>query len=162
MKISKNQIITFRNQIITLLILGLIFSPFILNYSGFCFAKGRHLTFDEKITAIFNIRNNGIDLIGHLPNVKGNGSEQDFIDVKYIPYSSFEEFTKLNPNCCSISYARGSGDMLGNDFWERIFGYDTGEFITMNFKYRYFYKNEYTVKNVQSENVLTNCGRVRY
>lgn len=123
---------------------------FIMNYSGFCFAKGRYLTFDEKMTAVFNIRNNGINLIGYLP------------DVKYTPYSSFEEFTKLNPNCCSISYARGSGDMPRNDFWDRIFGYDTGEFITMNFKYRYFYKNEYTVKNVQSENLLTNCGRVRY
>jgi hypothetical protein len=110
--------------IFCLLVLTLPIIFFIMNYSGFCFAKGRYLTFYEKITAIFNIRNNGITLIGHLPNIKGNGSEEDFPDVKYIPYSSFEEFSKLNPNCCNISATRANGDTPGGDFWDRITGYD--------------------------------------
>jgi hypothetical protein len=104
----KKRIMTIsKNQIIALLILSLVLTPFIMNYSGFCFAKGRYLTFDEKKSAIFNEINNSAKLTTQLPIVKGNGSEQDYIDIKYIPYSSFEEFSKLNPNCCGINLLKG-------------------------------------------------------
>jgi hypothetical protein len=158
MKITKNQLLDFRDQLIPLLILGLILSPFILNSSGFCFAKGRYLTFDEKMTAVFTEINNNAKLTTQLPIIKGN--EEVYIDIKYIPYKSFEEFSKLNPNCCKVSATRENGDTLGGDFWDRITGRDNGEFITMNFKYRYFDKNGYDEKSFKAEKVLTNCGRV--
>ncbi len=158
MKISRNQLLDFRDRLIPFLILGLIFGPFILNYSGFCFAKGKYLSFDDKLKIVFNLNNNSSILINRLSIDNRKQDQKDYLDVKYISYTSFEEFSKLNPNCCKISIR--SGDQRGSDFWDRIFGYDTGEFVEIKFKFRYFDKNGYAEKTTSREAYLTNCGRI--
>ncbi|MEH2285670.1 MAG: hypothetical protein V7K90_30880 [Nostoc sp.] len=121
-----------------------------LNYSGFCFAKMRYLSDDEKLRIAFNY-NNREDT---LPvNVDGK--------IKYyehIKYASFDEYIKENPDCCSINPG-GPYEIRHSSFLDRIFGYDARDVIVINFKVRYLDENgNKRVFETRFENTLQNCG----
>jgi len=128
----------------------------IMNYSGFCFAEKRYLSYDEKIRIVFNHYN--------LQSQRTTEIWDDFnkkIKVKYLPYTSFEEFLKLNPNCCGINLSKGY-DLPPPEFLDRITGYHSGEVIDRNFKFRYASENGYIERKGSGGTILTNCGRVKY
>jgi hypothetical protein len=121
-----------------------------LNATGFCFKEFRYLSYDEKIRIVFKSHN-------YYPFVRIN--DESF---KKIPYKSFEEFTKENPNCCNINLHEGN-DLPPPNFWDRIIGYHSSETITMNYKDRFLDKSGHSrVVRYKSINVLTNCGQVKY
>jgi hypothetical protein len=86
-----------------------------MNYSGFCFAKTRYLTDDEKILLAFNSTNRLTER-----RITVDGGKTHSV-VKTIPYGSFEEFRKENPNCCTILVDKVRGFPSSN-FFDRIIG----------------------------------------
>ncbi len=149
-------------QIIILLIVGIPLSVLTYigakNYSGFCFAQNRYLTHDEKILIVFNHVNRATKM-----RIGGNGGK-NYSDVKTIPYGSFEEFTKENPNCCEVDVKGRYGfEIPPPDFFDRITGYNANEIITINYKFHYINKNgRDNTHYIEGYQVLTNCGRVKY
>ncbi|MFN6515749.1 MAG: hypothetical protein RMY29_014805 [Nostoc sp. CreGUA01] len=92
-----------------LTILSIYFS---LNYSGFCFAKMRYLSDEERFRMVFDYQNERTDLL-NIANVEGS-------IYNYIKYASFDEYIKENPDCCSINPG-GSYDIGQASFLDRIF-----------------------------------------
>ncbi|AFY73925.1 hypothetical protein Syn7502_01892 [Synechococcus sp. PCC 7502] len=100
-----------KRHIIFGLVIVLICIPLAFNYSGFCFEKGRYLTNTEKFRAVFEEVNQygkpsmffseGND-DGKLISMLPFGNNRKLIEVKYISYKNFEEFLRLNPNCCDV------------------------------------------------------------
>jgi hypothetical protein len=129
----------------------------IINYSGFCFAKRRYLSYEEKILIVFN----HVNLLSQTTTEISVGKDDMKIKVKYIPYTSFEEFSKLNPNCCGINLNKGY-ELPRPEFMDRITGYRSGEIIDINFKFRYASENGYIERQGSGGHILTNCGRVIY
>ncbi|MBN3890801.1 MAG: hypothetical protein HWQ43_17140 [Nostoc sp. JL31] len=122
-------------------ILSIYFS---LNYSGFCFAKMRYLSDEERFGMVFDYQNERTDL--------GRSS------YNYIKYASFDEYIKENPDCCSINPG-GPYEIRHSSFLDRIFGYDARDVIVMNFKVRYLDENgKKRVFETHFENTLQNCG----
>ena len=129
-----------------------VVASFGLNYSGFCFAEKRYLSKEEKIRAVFNYQNNRGDLLKFVDNANPK---------EYIKYKSFEEFLAENPDCCHINPG-GPYGVPPSSFWDRIFGFDSGDVVVVDFKVRYLdEKGNHGFEEVQFENFLTNCGKVR-
>jgi len=156
MKISRTHII-----VISILSLPLAYLTYLggMNYSGYCFEKNRYLTFDDKVRVMFNhIDRDNV----YLP--VGN----EWIKFKALPYISFEEYLKENPDCCSlipidhpISPAKELG-LAPPNFLERITGDHSGEVITVKFRLNYFDRSgQLTFKDREYSRVLTNCGNIR-
>lgn len=126
-----------------------------MNYSGFCFAKMKYLTYDEKVLIVFNINNQGKFFY---KKTRVGGHTVAVESFEKIPYRSFEHYQKENPNCCEVRPSK-SDDSPERDFFDSITGFHSGEVITINFKYRY-YDVDGTVKvwDGQSQRTLTNCG----
>jgi hypothetical protein len=168
MQILKNFIIKIRvKHIIVLLGLGSLGIPLlnliyggIMNYSGYCSEKKRYLTFDDKIQIVFEVINN-YDKTYFLIDNKPSG-------FKTLPYHSFEEYLKENPDCCSIipiDDPTSPAEKLSlppSNFLERITGDHSGEVIAINYRLNYFDRDgKLTFKNEKYFSVLTNCGNVR-
>ncbi|MFN6537665.1 MAG: hypothetical protein RM021_015015 [Nostoc sp. EkiNYC01] len=106
--------------------LTVLFAYFGLNYSGFCFAKMRYLSDEERFRMVFDYQNERTDL--------GRST------YNYIKYASFDEYIKENPDCCSINPG-GPYEIRQSSFLDRIFGYDARDVIVINFKVRYIDEN---------------------
>ncbi len=120
-----------------------------LNYSGFCFAQMRYLSDEEKIRSVFDTQNARKSLYT-------NGLRE------HIKYKSFDEHIKENPDCCKINPKR-SHDVPSPSFVDRIFGFNSGDFIFIDFKVRYVdEKGKQRVKEFSFENAVQNCGKVRW
>ena len=122
-----------------------------LNYSGFCMAKMRYLSDEEKIKGIFEYQNNRNKLPVDLPGLVTR-------DFHHIKYKSFEEFIQENPDCCVINPG-GSYDIPPPLLLERISGYNSGDLVVINFKVRYLdHQDNKKIGNYVFKNYITNCG----
>ncbi len=131
---------------------GSIFGYFGLNYSGFCFAQMRYLSDEEKLRLAFNSINNAEELAVEIKDGK-------IVDREHIPYKSFDEYIKENPDCCKINPPGGS-DLPPPRFSDRIFGYHSGELIVINFKVRYIDdEGKQRIKEIRIPKTLQNCGK---
>ncbi len=121
-----------------------------LNYSGFCFAQMRYLSDEEKIRSVFDYQNARSEL------------PINFKYYEHIKYESFDEYIKENPDCCKINSKRGH-DVPVPWFLDRIFGFNSGDFIFIDFKMRYVdEKGKQRIKTLNFENAVQNCGKVRW
>jgi hypothetical protein len=88
-----------------------------------------------------------------------------FESYEQIKYESFEQFMKMNPNCCAIVPGRLKDrrrEAWLSYLWNRITGYNSGEVIVMTFTVRYLDENgEQRTQKVTTQNVLKNCGKVK-
>jgi hypothetical protein len=126
-----------------------------LNYSGFCFAKMRYISDEEKFQSAFDFQNNRNKIFATIP-----GKKEQFYD--YIKYENFDEYIKENPDCCSIN-SGGAYDLPRPHFLDRIFGFDAGNAIVINFKARYLDENgKQRLKAYQVAHVVQNCGKVKW
>ncbi|MBC1235979.1 hypothetical protein [Nostoc sp. 2RC] len=124
--------------------LSVLFAYFGLNYSGFCFAKMRYLSDEERFRMVFDYQNERTDL--------GRSS------YNYIKYESFDEYIKENPDCCSINPG-GPYEIRQASFLNRIFGYDAPDVIVIKFKVRYLDETgNKRAFETHFENTLQNCG----
>lgn len=142
-----------RNKILFLtLFLGIplaIFGYFGLNYSGFCFAQMRYLSDEEKLRSVFEYQN-------ARKYLHANGLRE------HIKYGSFDEYIKENLDCCKINSEK-THDVPVPWFSDRIFGFNSGDFIFTDFKVRYVdEKGKQRTKEVRFENAVQNCGKVRW
>ncbi|MFN6569122.1 hypothetical protein [Dendronalium sp. ChiSLP03b] len=124
---------------------------FSLNYSGFCFAKMRYLSDEEKIKLAFYSLNNAEKL-----RIQIAGKMED---RKFIKYKSFEEYIKENPDCCTISPPGGT-ETPSDSFLTRILGLHSGEGIRIKFKVRYLDENGLErFQEITTGIALQNCGK---
>jgi hypothetical protein len=166
MQILKSFIIKIRvKHIIVLLVLGLLGVPLlnliyggIMNYSGYCFAENRYLTADEKIRITFNHINSKPKTTIRI----GEGSNSVVKSFERIPYSSFEEYVKQNPDCCSVG-KKVFSDLPPPDFFDRISGYNSEKIVVLNYKSNYFDTEINSLNAVEFTfyYVLTNCGNIK-
>jgi len=156
MKISRTHII-----VISILSLPLAYLTYLggMNYSGYCFAEDQYLTTDEKIRIAFNHINNKRTRTGLRIREGENSVVKSF---EHIPYISFEEYLKANPDCCSVGKSVFS-DLAPPDFFDRITGYNSAKVVALNFKINYYDPEIRTVNNVEKTfyYLLTNCGKIR-
>ncbi len=135
---------------IPLTLLSIFYS---LNYSGFCFAKMRYLSDEEKLRIVFNY----INREDELPGIKKS--------YKHIKYASFDEYIKENPNCCSINHGEAykiaqSSFLPEISFLDTITGLGFHDLIVINFKVRYLDENgNQRIEETRFGNTLRNCGR---
>lgn len=146
-----------RNKILLLtLYLGIplaIFGYFGLNHSGFCFAQMRYLSDEEKIRLAFNSINNAEKLAVQI-------KDGQTVYREHIPYKSFDEYFKENPDCCKIQPLEGS-KFAPPWFLERIFGFYSGEIIVTNFKVRYIDdEGKRRIQEIHVAESLENCGNI--
>jgi hypothetical protein len=148
-RLSRKYIIIF----LFFLIFGIPLTIFLgylgMNYSGFCFARMRYVTAEEKLKLVFDYQN----ARRFLP------LEHDL--VEHIKYESFSKYIQLYPNCCSVNPG-GPYDIPPTSLIERVFGYDSGDVVVIDFNVKYSDDSgRQHVEQVQFENFLTNCGDVR-
>jgi hypothetical protein len=135
--------------------LGVLVTYFGLNYSGFCFAKMRYLTNDEKIRIVFDYQNNREEI----PIETERKGTQYY---SQIPYNTFEEFIVNNPDCCQVNPG-GGYDLPPPDFLDRITGYNAGDAIVLNYKIRYLDDNgRPRSTTMKLESALQNCGKAKW
>lgn len=135
---------------VVLLIISIYFG---LNYSGFCFAEQRYLSDEEKIRAVFDYQNSRDTLpIDNFPGIEY---------PKHIKYKSFDEYIALYPECCSVNLG-GPYEIPPRKFLDRIFGYNSGDVVVINFQVRYLDENG-SLKTGENrfDNYLQNCGKPR-
>lgn len=129
-------------------VLLILFVYYGLNYSGFCFAEKRYLSDEEKIRAEFDYQNSRDTLpLDNPPN------------SEHIKYKSFDEYIALYPKCCAVNPG-GSYEVSPVEFLDRIFGYNSGDVVVINFQVRYLDENG-SLKTVENryENYSRNCGK---
>ena len=123
---------------------------FSLNYSGFCFAEMRYLSDEEKIKLVFDYQNNR----QFLPLEHAN--------VEHVKYESFDQYSRIYPDCCAVNPG-GAYGAPPSSFVERILGYDSNDIVVINFNIRYHDESGHQhIEETLFENVLANCGRLRY
>jgi hypothetical protein len=144
-------------------VLLIIFIYFGLNYSGFCFAEMRYLSDEEKIRAVFDYQNSRNTLpLDNAPDPKHVKDKSfDGYNLAHIKYKSFDEYIALYPECCSVNPG-GPYEVPPAKFLDRIFGYNSGDVVVINFHVRYLDENG-SLKTVENrfENYLQNCGQPR-
>ncbi len=125
-----------------------------LNYSGFCFAKMRYLSDEEKIRSVFVSQNERTTISVYTP---GKGTES----YQHIKYKSFDEYLKENPDCCAVNPGPPYETPPAR-FLDRIFGYHSGDDVVIKFKVRYLDENsQQKSMETRFENNVQNCGKVR-
>lgn len=129
--------ITYNAYILnSLLIIGIFLTflsvYFIINYSGFCFAKMRYLSDQEKIKSAFDYHN-----FNRIPQKLADKNKQNY---KYIEYESFDKYYKENSDCCQINPG-GPYELPPPSLWDRLLGYHSGDVIVINYKARYLDRN---------------------
>ena len=143
-----------------LLILSVYFS---LNYSGFCFAEMRYLSNEEKIRAEFDYQNSRDTLPLDSPPDPKQVKDKSFdgYNLAHIKYKSFDEYIALYPECCSVNPG-GPYEVSPTEFLDRIFGYNSGDVVVINFQVRYLDENG-SLKTVENrfENYSPNCAQSR-
>lgn len=154
--------------------LGLCTSIAALNYSGYCFDQSRYLTDDERIRS-------GIDAVlgnyamirfvpGEMPkrgslapthrNFRGaNWKGVEIAKEQLVPYRDLDEFTALNPDCCSFGRRGLYTDVSDTPFLMKLTGSSAGFF---NARYQIRYRD--AAGQIQSRSTgttyhYTNCGR---
>jgi len=135
----------------------LFFSPLIvlalvliLNLTGFCWQKFKYLSYQEKVEAIYT-------QINKLDTVRIGDSD---IRYKRIPYSSFEEFNRENPNCCETNF-QGSGEQALPNFFDSLTGFHF-ERVRLSIKDYYEVNGvKYLNSSKNPDNVvgLKSCGK---
>lgn len=134
--------------------LGVSFALFLiyagLNYSGFCFAKMRYLSDEDKFKKyFFEIVQRDTILINEGQN------------YKRIKYESFEEFMESNPDCCAMVPSPGAYKTA--NFWPRITGFHSGEVTVMNYTIYYLDENgEQRSLESKMKVIQQNCGQRWY
>jgi hypothetical protein len=143
----------YRIIIIILIVLSIVVTGGTLNYTGFCFAKSRWLSSEEKMQAAFDAINKGNMAIA---NAAAKENDESF----YIPYVDFDEFIKTNPNCCEINPS--PTDLRAPvGFWRSVFGNDYDVVVV---RYVARYMNEQGVKwtrYIVEPTAVKSCGYVR-
>ena len=113
----------------------------------------RYLSDEEKLRLLFNDLNQAKEF--SVPTKNGQT-----VDREHIPYKSFDEYIKENPDCCKINPPGGS-DLAPPLFSDRIFGYHSGELIVINFKVRYIDDSgKRRIKEIRIPESLHNCGKI--
>ncbi|URD51176.1 hypothetical protein [Chroococcidiopsis sp. CCNUC1] len=142
-------------------VLLILFGYFGLNYSGFCFAEMRYLSNEEKIRAVFDLQNSRDTLpLDNAPDPKHVKDKSfDGYNLAHIKYKSFDEHIALYPECCSVNPG-GGYEVPPVNFLDRIFGYDSGDVVVINFQVRYLEENG-SLKTVENrfDNYLQNCDK---
>ncbi|NEP80188.1 MAG: hypothetical protein F6K39_19685 [Okeania sp. SIO3B3] len=140
--------------------LGVLFALFLLyaglNVSGFCFAKIRYLSDEDKFRQEFERLNwPGKVFLKDRQNKEKGGQRYE-----KIKYESFEQYMESNPNCCAMRSSSGSTSPWD---WKRITGVHGGEVTVMN--YTIYYLDENGKRRSQKmifETVQGNCGERWY
>ncbi|MGB3532111.1 MAG: hypothetical protein WBA13_01195 [Microcoleaceae cyanobacterium] len=138
--------------------LGISFALFVvyagLNSSGFCFAKMRYLSDEDKFRQEFERRNQQDSVFVKDGSNNHNGGQ--FYEP--IKYESFEQFKEINPDCCTMHPFRSNP--LD---WERITGVHNGEITVMDYTTYYLDENgEQRSQEVKRGFILQNCGQRHY
>ncbi|MDB9376025.1 hypothetical protein [Nodularia sphaerocarpa] len=138
-------------------LIAIVSCYFALNYSGFCFAQMRFISDEEKIKLFF-------DQINFQQSILVNGLSQNFDTnltyIQIVPYGSFSEYVKKYPHCCGINTKNGY-DLAPPDFIDRIFGYNSGDVVTIIYNAVYEdLKTGRKVKNLIYEESIQNCGSI--
>lgn len=133
--------------VLGVLLLAVVWWPG-MNYFGFCHATGRFLTDKEKIDIAI------ADAISSYPPPLaslGNYPPKD-----PIPYSSIEEFRRLNPNCCTLSNsARKAPDV---SFLSRVQGTNS-TYVLVDFVVRFRDERGNEVSEPAGTfSAISNCG----
>ncbi len=135
--------------------LAILFTYAVLNYSGFCFAKMRYLSDEEKFRILFEAFNSRKTV----PIKTKDKGTQNYEQIKY---ESFEQFMEMNPNCCAIDPG-GPYDLAPPEVWDRVTGYDSAQVIVMTSTVHYLDENgERKSQEMTTETILQNCGGKRY
>jgi hypothetical protein len=112
----------------------------------------RYLTNEEKIRLVFEYQNNRTDMPLETAD-KG---------TQYLKYKNFEEFVKMNPNCCQINPG-GGYELPPDNFFDRITGYNSSDAIVTKFEMRYLdEKGNQKSTTTEFNNTLQNCGAIKY
>ncbi|MGB3402352.1 MAG: hypothetical protein WBA77_06655 [Microcoleaceae cyanobacterium] len=126
-----------------------------LNSSGFCFAKMRYLSDEDKFRQVFEERNQPGKVFVKDEQDNKNGGQF----YKKITYESFEQFMESNPDCCTMRPSRGTPRWD----WERITGLHSGEITVVDYTSYYLDENsKRRSQEVKREVIQQNCGQNRY
>ena len=143
-----------KSIVFSMILLFVIFSYFVLNISGFCFAKMRYLSSKERIRLAFNSLNSASRLRVKI-------LEKGYEFRKFIPYESLEQYLKENPDCCEVSPPRGSPELPPPSMLGQMFGYHSGEYVRIYYKVRYLDDNGIqTSQVIKVDTPQRNCGEV--
>lgn len=130
-----------------------------LNYTGYCHAEGKYLTDDEKI------RGAVADVLKTYPRaVYLAGTREEELRIgrpppKTIPYQDVDDFLRLNPACCSVTFVRRNSEGATPEFLARIVGAPSG-FVNVNYVVRYWNtNNQAQSKEVKTSVPISNCGK---
>ncbi|NTJ36358.1 hypothetical protein G6K86_32690 [Agrobacterium rhizogenes] len=109
-----------RHLLAAAIILFAVASCSAINYSGLCVAEGRYLDGEGFIVPAreraFQIQ---------------QGFAQMQPEANFIRYANLEEFSRLNPDCCSLSSTGRKG--FQNTFLEKIRG-DSRTFVRVHYR----------------------------
>lgn len=130
-----------------------------LNYLGYCLEAGRYLTDEEKIRMAVT------DVLKRYPPAVYPalvGTEKLRIGrppVSPIHYLDVDDFLRLNPTCCSVSFMYRGSESIELRFLWRVAGAPSS-FVNINYLVRYLNENN----DPQSEKAKTivpisNCGK---
>jgi hypothetical protein len=117
----------------------------VLNVTGYCWGQSRYISYEEKIKAVY----------GRVPKESFTiGSP--WVDV--VPYTSFEEFMKENPDCCEVNYV-GAGEIGNPGLFRSLMG---NRYERIKVKYKDFYKvngRRYFEYHF-TDTAVTSCGKI--
>lgn len=160
-----------KDNLIKLVLIGLLAIWVGLNCLGFCFDKKRVLSDDEKIRIVV------ADILANYPKVvegqwsippgESDGStnwEKKFLPARPIPYLDMDEFFSLNPDCCYVTqhyqsiYVSEGGD-VGGCGW---FG-GKSAVVVVHYLFRYQdEKGEMRTELLEHYPAMNNCGKFIY
>ena len=129
-----------------------------LNYSGYCYAKGRYLSDQEHIDLavqyIFNSYPPVVDIF------ERESDKLTFVDrmrpIKPIMYSSIEEFYRVNENCCEITRTGKKGYTASMS--SKLAG-GLDNFVRVKYRVKYEDSDGDIVEVIEESFVaMTNCG----
>jgi hypothetical protein len=141
----------------------------IRNYYGYCTTwrkgdpQGRRFTTEERLDiAINDYLGNQINMdyqeIGKAEGMGWGNAQKQFT---LIPYGGKDEFLRVNPGCCQLTWYGSEGYVFG--FWERASGIGDGMF---DFKHKVRYVDqEGSRKEIETANTyieVNNCGHPKH
>jgi len=129
------------------------------NYMGVCVPQMRILSDEEKIYAAFNFINQEKTISSYWV-----GNDCKSSECKKIPYESFAQFKKENPDSCFVERVSGtsSTNPIGS-FWDKVFGLYLGE-VSCGYNVDYYNdlgkkKSFFFKRTGDSTRIyITNCG----
>lgn len=159
-----------KNNLIKLVLIGLLIIWMGLNCLGFCFDKMRFISDDEKIklsvTRILKEYPKLVDGKWKIRPGKGDDSndwEAKSLPSSPIPYREIDEFFALNPNCCyvtrhyqSIFNSDGGDDVT---FGDCMSGRKTSV-VVVHYLLRYRdEKGKLQTETLEDYSSMNNCGK---